>query len=490
MIGRRQFLVMSAVGAAAGVTAACSKSQPPAAPTSTDVSLAAGETDIDLGGVRVHTWAYGNQVPAQEIRLRKGQRLRAELTNAMPQDVTVHWHGIAIVNDMDGVPDLTKAAVPNGQKFTYDFVVPDAGTYWFHSHVGTQLDRGLYGPLIIEDPSEKVDYDDELVVVLDDWVDGTGTNPDQVLANLRKTGMKPMAPGGPGVTPTSPLGQDGGDVTYPYFVINGRVPADPQVVDYRAGQRIRLRVINAGSDTAFRVAVPNTTMKVIHTDGYPVVPVQANSVILGMGERADAIVTVNESLAVIAVPEGKQGHARLNMRVSNAASALNVDAFVASVRTQAPLNTATLSPTPEVTLAAKAPDQVIDARLTGPVNGYTWPINGRLYNPPNDGVPVKPNQRVRIRFVNESMMFHPFHLHGHTFQVMTADARSREATADARSREAPANAPKARKDTVLVPPKQTVEVDFDTSNPGRWISHCHNTYHLEAGMAFFVEYAG
>jgi len=482
MIGRRQFLVVGAVGAAAGVAAACTKAQPQAATSkSTDVSLAAGETDTDLGGVKVHTWTYGNQLPAREIRLKKGERLRAELTNAMPQDVTVHWHGIALVNDMDGVPDLTQAAVPNGQKFTYDFVVPDAGTYWFHSHVGTQLDRGLYGPLIIEDPNEKVDYDDELVVVVDDWIDGTGTNPDQVLENLRKTGMKPMAPGGPGVTPTSPLGEDGGDVTYPYYVINGRVPTDPQVVDYRAGQRIRLRVINAGSDTAFRVAVPKTSMKVIQTDGYPVVPVQANSVILGMGERVDAIITVNESLPVIAAPEGKQGHAQLNMRVNNAPSAVNVDDFVASVRKEAPLDTATLSPTPDVTLEAKAPDQVIDARLSGPVNGYTWPVNGILYNPPNDGVPVKPNQRVRIRFINESMMFHPFHLHGHTFQVTAADARSREA---------PANVAKARKDTVLVPPKQTVEVEFDTNNPGRWISHCHNTYHLEAGMAFFLEYSG
>ena len=178
MIGRRQFLVMGA----AGVAAACTKAQPQAAtPSSTDVTLAAGETDTDLGGVKVHTWTYGNQLPAREIRLKKGERLRAELTNAMPQDVTVHWHGIALVNDMDGVPDLTQAAVPNGQKFTYDFVVPDAGTYWFHSHVGTQLDRGLYGPLIVEDPNEKVDYDDELVVVVDDWIDGTGTNPDQVL---------------------------------------------------------------------------------------------------------------------------------------------------------------------------------------------------------------------------------------------------------------------------------------------------------------------
>jgi FtsP/CotA-like multicopper oxidase with cupredoxin domain len=470
MISRRQFVVAGALGVA-GVAAACSQS-PPNAPAGSNLTLAAGETDLDLAGVTLRTWAYGNQVPASEIRLRKGDRLRAELTNALPQGVTVHWHGIALVNDMDGVPQLTQEAVPNGQKFSYDFVVPDAGTYWFHSHVGTQLDRGLYGPLIIEDPDEKGNYDDELVVVLDDWIDGTGTNPDQVFENLRKTGMKPMAPGGPGVTPTSPLGKDGGDVTYPYFVINGRVSDDPQVVDYRRGQRIRLRVINAGSDTAFRVAVPGTTMRVIQTDGFPVLPVEANSVILGMGERVDAIVTVNESLPVVAVPEGKQGHARLNIRVNQAPATVNIDEFVGAVRTEAPLDTATLSPTPEVTLPATQPDQVIDARLAGPVDGYTWPINGKLYDPPRDGVAVKPNQRVRINFINETMMFHPFHLHGHTFQVMNSTT------------------PKARKDTVLVPPMQTVDVVFDTNNPGRWITHCHNTYHLEAGMAFFLEYAG
>src|SRR5262249_22786582 len=147
-------------------------------------------------------------------------------------------------------------------------VVPDAGTYYLHSHVGTQLDRGLYGPLIVEDPNERVDYDDELVVVLDDWIDGTGKTPDQVLEDLKKAGMKPMG-SDPGVTPTTPLGTDGGDVTYPYFLINGRVPTDPQVMDYRAGQRVRLRIINAGGDTAFRVAVPNARLNVTHTDGYP-----------------------------------------------------------------------------------------------------------------------------------------------------------------------------------------------------------------------------
>jgi multicopper oxidase len=467
---RRQFLML---GAAAGL-AACAPSKPstPAGTRSTNITLAAGETDIDLGGVTVRTWTYGNELPGKEIRLRKGERLQAELTNSLPQDVTVHWHGLAIPNPMDGVPDLTQAAVPKGQTFNYDFVVPDAGTYWAHSHVGTQLDRGLYFPLIIEDPDEKVDYDHELVLVLDDWIDGTGTNPDQVFENLRKTGMKPMAPGGPGVSPTSPLGEDGGDVTYPYFVINGRVPTDPQVGDYIAGQRIRLRVINAGSDTAFRVALPNTSMSVVATDGYPVVPTQATSVILGMGERVDAVITVNESLPVVAVPEGKEGRAQLNLRVNNAPSTVNLDDFVASVRREVVLDTASLRPTPEVTLPARQPDQVFEARLTGPVNGYTWPINGKLYAPPRDGVPVKPNQRVRVRFINESMMFHPFHLHGHTFQVMNG------------------NAARARKDTVLIPPKQTVEVEFDSDNPGKWITHCHNTYHLEAGMAFFFEYAG
>ena len=476
MIDRRNFLVLSAMGAAAGIAGCSSRAaQAPSSPVAAEAAVNAAfepaETEIDLGGVTVRTWAYNGQVPGREIRIRKGERLRADVTNKLPADTSIHWHGIAIVNDMDGVPPLTQQPIPAQGTFSYDFVVPDAGTYWYHSHVGTQLDRGLYGTLIIEDPNEGANYDDELVVVLDDWIDGTGTNPDQVLENLRNTGMKPMAPGGPGVTPTSPLGEDGGDVTYPYFLINGRVPSDPQIADYRAGQRIRLRVINAGSDTAFRVAVPGATMHVIQTDGYPVVPAPATSVILGMGERVDAIVNLDTSVPVVAIAEGKRGHAQLNLRVNNAPSAVKAAEFVAVVRREAPLDTATLTPTPEVTLPARAPEQVIDARLSGPDDGYTWPINGRLYDPPRYGVPVKPNQRVRIRFVNESMMFHPFHLHGHTFQVMRGDT------------------PRARKDTVLVPPKQTVEVEFDTDNPGKWITHCHNTYHLEAGMAMFIEYA-
>ncbi len=369
------------------------------------------EADIDLGGVPVRTWAYNGLVPAKEIRLRKGQTLRAALTNKLPDATTVHWHGLAIPNPMDGV--------------------------------------------------------------LDDWIDGTGTTPDQVLANLRKNGMASMAPAEPSasVMPTTPLGDDGGDVKYPYYLINGRLTKDPQVVDYRSGQRIRLRVINAASDTAFRVAVPGTALTVTHTDGFPVVPQQADSVILGMGERVDATITVNSSVPVIAAAERKDGYAQLNLRVNGAPSNVNVDHFVAGLRNSTVLNTAGLAAAPQVQLAQRNPDQTVEMRLAGPVNGYNWTINSQLYNPPNDGVAVPKGQRVRISYINQSKMFHPMHLHGHTFQVMGASG------------------PAARKDTVLVPPLATVNIDLDTDNPGRWISHCHNTYHLEAGMANFIYYS-
>ena len=121
-------------------------------------------------------------------------------------------------------------------------------------------------------------------------------------------------------------------------------------------------------------------------------------------------------------------------------------------------------------LPQRKPDQTFDLRLAGPVPPYTWTINGQVYDPTKDGLPVKPGQRVQVRYINESKMFHPMHLHGHTFQVMSNGR------------------PMARKDTVLVPPLATVDTVFDANNPGKWIDHCHNTYHLESGMAVYFTY--
>ena len=184
---------LGAVGAATGCTA-----RPPSSPARHDLigpgspQVAAAEAarhatggtvlagvapeagHIDLGGPVVPTWTYGGQIPGPEIRVRKGQVLQALLVNQLPVETTVHWHGVAIRNDMDGVPGMTQAPVPAGREFTYRFAVAEPGTYWYHPHVGVQLDRGLYGPLIVEDPAEPAGYEHDWTVVLDDWIDGTG----------------------------------------------------------------------------------------------------------------------------------------------------------------------------------------------------------------------------------------------------------------------------------------------------------------------------
>lgn len=446
------------------------------------VALAARPLQLDLAGTTVSTWGYGDQVPGPAIRVRKGEVLRVQTTNTLAAPTTVHWHGIALRNDMDGVPDLTQTAIGSGGAFAYEFTVPDAGTYWFHPHVGTQLDRGLYAPLIVEDPAEGADYDEELVVVLDDWIDGTGTDPDKVLAKLRAEGMGSMGGmghsmgsmgnmGDMGVNPVTPLGGDGGDVTYPHYLINGRVAADPQTVNYRPGQRVRLRIINAAGDTAFRVAIPQTAMTVTHTDGFAVQPSPAQALIVGMGERVDAVITLADaSLPLIAVPYGKDGYAQLVLRVADKAVAGSVADAAAALKTTALLDTATLAAAAPVQLSIREPDVSHELRLAGPGDKYSWTINGKSYDP-TQGLAVREGQRVRLRYANDSMMFHPMHLHGHTFAVRS-----------------PSGGYRARKDTVLVAPMQTIDVDFEANNPGQWLTHCHNIYHGEAGMMTVISY--
>ena len=134
----------------------------------TDVAFAAAPVVAGAGAGRGQTWAYEETVPGPEIRLRAGDVLRAAFTNDLPEPTTVHWHGVALRNDMDGVPGVTQSAVEPGGRFDYEFTVPDPGTYFLHPHVGPQLDRGLYAPLIIEDPDEPGGYDRELILVLDD----------------------------------------------------------------------------------------------------------------------------------------------------------------------------------------------------------------------------------------------------------------------------------------------------------------------------------
>jgi FtsP/CotA-like multicopper oxidase with cupredoxin domain len=490
------------------------------------VALAAAAGSVDLGGVVVNTWSYHGQVPGPEIRVRKGDVVQATLGNQLPAQTTVHCHGVAIRNNMDGVPMMTQAPVPAGQAFTYRFTAGDPGTYWYHPHVGVQLDRGLYGPLIVEDPAEPAPYDQEWTVVLDDWIDGTGHTPDQVLTDLRQgmtgtnmpsaspspstTGMRgmsgrtmaspPSSKGGmsgmPATNMASPspsmggmasaggsgsspllsgatsrlLGGDAGDVRYPYYLINGRIRTAPRTFTGRPGQRVRIRFINAGADTAFRVALGGHTMTVTHTDGFPVAPQPAGALLIGMGERYDVQVTLGDGVfPLAALAEGKNSTAlalvSTGMGTPPAPDVLPRELY-------SPVTTSfALKPTATAALAARQPDVTYKLQLTGGMARYNWGINGRPFDMAQPGALrylMKQGQRVRVVFANTTTMYHPMHIHGHTFQVAPGGPR---------------------KDTVLVLPRQQVACDFDADNPGQWMTHCHNLYHSpEGGMMAVLGY--
>jgi FtsP/CotA-like multicopper oxidase with cupredoxin domain len=546
-IDRRVFLrTGAAVAGLGGLAAACTTGRGPApssgliGPASPQVAaaeakrlksgrtrthtLAAAAGVIDLGGPAVQTWSYGGRLPGREIRVTKGDVVEARLINHLPAETTIHWHGVAIRDNADGVPAVTQAAVQPGGEFTYRFTAAEPGTYWFHPHVGVQLDRGLYAPLIVEDPGEPARYDHDWVVVLDDWVDGTGRTPDQVLAGLRQgmtgmgggmggaapsphrspsmspgmTGMASMgamssptmssptmgaSPGGMSPSPsassmpgTGPgrrpgrsrlLGGDAGDVRYPHYLINGRVPAAPRTFRARPGQRARIRFINAGGDTAFRVALGGHRLTVTHTDGYPVAPLHTGALLIGMGERYDVRVTLGDgvfplaaaavgknatALALVRTGAGRPPHA--GVRPSE------LDGSVA--RYQA------MRPAAGVALPARAADVTHRLVLTGGMARYDWGINGQPYNQDNpQRFGVREGQRVRVVFSNTTAMYHPMHIHGHTFQI---------------------NGTGPRKDTVIVLPGQQVTCDLDAGNPGQWMTHCHNIYHAESGMMALLGY--
>ena len=435
--------------------------------------LAARPTPLDLGGTTVNTWAYGSAVPGPLLRATAGDLLRVTLDNGLPADTAVHWHGIALRNDMDGVPGMTQSPVAAGDRFLYEFTAPDPGTYFYHPHSGIQLDRGLYGVLVVDDPEERGDYDTEWVVVLDDWVDGTGRSPDDVLAQLRRAGGQGMGGmdhgsmdmGSMGAGMTSPLLGGAGDVDYPHYLINGRVPADAAVLTARPGQRVRIRVVNAGSDTAFRVALGGHRLTVTHADGFPVRPTSTEALLVGMGERYDVVVRLGDgAFPLVALAEGKAGQGMAIIRTGAGQAPQPGVRPVELDRSVLPVTELTAAPS--ATLPQRSPETSHDLVLGGSMTAYRWTINGKTFDEA-EPLEVRQGERVRLRFRNATMMFHPMHVHGHTFSLTRGGPR---------------------KDTVIVRPMQSVEVDLDATNPGQWATHCHNIYHAEAGMMTTLSY--
>ena len=492
-LSRRAFVAAAVAGGFA--LAGCGRSTKPAQnpTTSLEAAIAAAEAvrpltgrtvtaaltpqpeTIDLGGTLARTLAYGPGIPGPLIRANVGDELAVTVANRLDHATSVHWHGISLRNDVDGADPATPN-IDAGKEFTYRFSVPHPGTYWAHPHTGLDADYGLYLPVIVDDPREPGGFDAEWIVMLDDWTDGIGKTPEQLYDDLtgqhkpgmdNMPGMSGMAMSGVGKSDL--LGGDAGDVSYPYYLINGRIPAAPTTFTAKPGQRIRIRIINAGSATAFRVALAGHSMTVTHTDGYPVLPTEVDALLMGMGERYDVIVTAADGVfPLVALAEGKNALARALL--STGAGTAPDPGFQPPELNKRVGTVDMFTATPAVDLGSAQPDVNLSAVLAGDMMHYNWTINGEPFSKTTP-LQIEQGQRAVLTFNNTTMMWHPMHLHGHTFQVVKPDG---------------SRGP--RKDTVIVLPNQKVSVNLIADNPGIWMMHCHNTYHQEAGMMTSLNY--
>jgi FtsP/CotA-like multicopper oxidase with cupredoxin domain len=469
---------------------------------------------VELGGRTARTWTYGNGIPGPELRLKQGERVRIRVENGLPEETTVHWHGLRVPNEVDGVPDMPVPAIQPGESFTYELTPPDAGTYWFHPHVGMQLDRGLYGALIVDARDESLDYDREAVLVLDDFLDGIDGTPDAKLKKLLAEGMQmpgmDMSGGGDmshmdmglgmglGDMDVSALGDgslsvpgryvtlrredplsgtlpalgnfldakqlDAGDVQFPLYLVNGRPPADPFAVEVRSGERLRLRVINAAADTLFALSIDEHPLTLVASDGQPVRPVNGDAVMLGMGERADLMLDADRPGAyrIVALPLGKTGRAVATLRYADASRSAMPSALAPVKKPARMIAYEDLRHAGDAD--ASPPGREIRLDLAQDMSKpYRWTMGGQSF-PEADMIDVGHGERVRFVIRNKTMMAHPMHLHGHFLRDATSS---------------PAG---PMKDTIIVPQQKTVKLDLLADNPGEWMFHCHNLYHQSAGM--------
>ncbi len=416
----------------------------------------------------------------QGLFIDVNQPFNVTLQNSLAVPTAIHWHGLHPPNNQDGVPGLTQPVVAPGSSFRYDFPTRPSGTHWMHSHEGLQEAFLLAAPLIVHDLSDEPKDERQIILFLGDF---SFTPPPEIYARLRKPSAGAMAMGGkmaPGKAHEStPMAKpDANDVDYDAYLANDRTLADPDVVRVEKNAPLRLRIINGSSGTNYFISLGDLKADLIATDGMPIQPISGSLFPLAIAQRIDLRLRLprDGSFPILALRENAaeqtgfilatKGASVTKLPVTNSAPAglLTLDMerqFIAA---------APLAPRPI--------DRSFDLRLTGNMARYEWSINDIVFDVKSPAtqaaqVTVKPGQRVALRFINDTGMSHPMHLHGHSFQVIDINGKSLNG---------------ALRDTVLVTPKSSVTVAFDANNPGIWYVHCHVLWHLAAGMATLVKY--
>jgi CopA family copper-resistance protein len=527
-----------------------------------DIRLVIGRTQVRVDGRSSSAVTINGTVPGPLLRLKEGQHVRIAVTNTLDEDTSIHWHGILLPFQMDGVPGVSFPGIAPGETFVYEFQVRQAGTYWYHSHSSLQEAEGQYGPLVIEPHSaDPVESDREHVIVLGDHFD---MPPHRVFERLKQQGgvfnyQKQAVAGllaGRDQTvrervewaqmrmdPTDISDVTGAAAT---FLVNGHGPKDNWTGLFKPGERVRLRFINSAAQMIFNVRIPGLKLAVVAADGQDIEPVTVDEFQIGNGETYDVVVEPRDDKAYTLVAEAvdRSGMARgtlaprlglsgevpplrerplanlrdmgmdMSMMSGQAASPAppgfapprrrGADVMGAShdmdMSMRNPDNAPQVRLTPGVQMiapmpmdrtgepgqglasvghrvlvyqdlmslaprpAAPAPSRTREIRLTGSMERFMWGFDGLRYSDHPKPYGFRAGEPTRVVLVNDTMMTHPIHLHGHYFDLVHGPADRRP-----------------RKHTVNVAPGGKLVFDF-TPEPGDWAFHCHMFFHMHAGM--------
>ena len=503
-LSRPQFLTTAAALGTIGSPLPILQGRSLAANNTAPTRLIAARRTINVNGKPASVFGIHHPDGTPGLVLDPGKRFDLILENQTSEPTIVHWHGQTPPVRQDGVVDTgLETPIESHGSQRYDFV-PRAGTYWMHSHHGLQEQLLLAAPLIVRTEDDLHSDAQDVTVLLHDF---TFRDPAEILAQLTgrvATAQDSMAmpsshadmkgmhgmdmqgmtmnrraptptvatPAGPGTSKTGMV-IDLNDIAFDAYLTNDRTLADPLVVRAERNGRVRLRLINGATSTAFWIELGQLTGTVVAVDGDPVKPVLVRRIPLAEAQRVDITVQLppaGGAFAVLAQREGDRQRTGFVLATPNA-----------PVRRIGDLAKEMIGPVDlslerrlEAThpLPARPPDIVHEIALTGTMMSYRWSINDRIWAE-HEPLMVRQGQRVELEIINRTQMAHPMHLHGHHFQVVALDGQ-------------PVRGP--MRDTVFVPVNGSVRIAFDADNPGRWLFHCHNLYHMATGMMTEVAY--
>jgi len=475
---RREFMQTGAAAALAlGAGGLLPLSAAWAKPKLREYKFTAAINEINLGvGNSFKAWTFNGAVPGPAIRATEGETIRVTLLNRLPEPTTIHWHGLPVPNAMDGVPGVTQKGVAPGASFVYEFPARPAGTFIYHSHQGYQLDRGLYGSLIIDPVKPEGGYDREYSLLLEDWatVDGGGPNaPNRrpSMGGMMGRGMMGRGMMGGGMQGRGRAGGPLLEPIYNAYAVNGKVYPRNETLLVKKGDKVRLRIANPSALTIYDLRLAGHQLVITHADANPVIPMETDVLRIAPGERYDVqFIADNPGRWLLMAADNGYGESGLKVAVAYQGVTQGEPqppVFHRGLRLAGWWNLRALKPQ---ALRGELSGEY-QQTLSGGMHSLYWTINGRVY-PDSEILPAGLGKRLRLTYVNRSPMPHPMHLHGHFFSVVN-----------------PGLPPASwiKKDTILVSPMQGVTVDFYADNPGRWFHHCHNLYHMEAGMANLVD---